>query len=505
VVLVRFEMRCVESPTPPTNDFPTTHLTLFNSFVPKFNVMEKLPIPSTLQTRTTTRCWKFWQMLKQCLLFLAPSFVNIEPKQPQGLLSSKQQLRSTAYLDGLKGIFAVIVFIRHYTIPWNKNIDLDYRSSPNFTYFQLPIVRILYSGPTIPVFFAISGYVLSRKPMEFIHTSSNEKLLNYMAAGIFKRGMRLFGPPICSSLVVVVLLQLGLYSFHYDSMTGQVPLTPARKANFAMQLSDWIAFLFYRLTNIWTWEYQNTSYDGHLWSIPVQYRCSILLYVILTGLSQVRIGYRMLISLVFAIYTMWIGRWEVFVYIAGMILGEHDLLRSSQQSDTYGSSRKLRRIFLLTEMVCIIGFTFALYLASFPRSPDTKMQFYSILYSIETHYTKWHSCGTILMLITLARSSFLQSIFTNSILLYLGDISFGIYLCHGPVLHVIGYRLVVKIANLFHRPPGEGFGFALGLILLFPIVIWTADLFRRIVQKGCTKFSDWITSCISVENAKHGK
>jgi peptidoglycan/LPS O-acetylase OafA/YrhL len=433
--------------------------------------------------------------LKLCFSFLIPSFLR-EKDLHDNVISSQQDLRPTAYLDGLKGLFATIVYIRHYSIPWNSHIDLDYRQSPAPSFFQLPIVRILYSGPTLPVFFAVSGYVLSVKPMKLIRSGSNEKLYNHLASGIFQRGIKLFGPPVISTLIVLVFFQLGFYSFDYDSMPGAIPTLPNHEPTFALQIYDWCEFFSQHLTNIWTWQYQVTTYDDHLWSIPVQYRCSMILYTMLIGLSRLRYGYRTFFALFFAMYSMWIGRWEVFVYVVGMVLGEYETSIQEHQSESQSTSRRKSNYSILVEIFYLLGFILALLLASFPRSPGGNMLVYSVPYGLTEKYTVWHSCGTIIMLLTIPRSRVLHYIFTSSCLLYLGTLSFSIYLVHGPVLHLVGYRLVVRAADLFQKTPGEGFPFALSFLTVFLIVVWIADLFKRVVQTGCVRFSGFITKTV---------
>ena len=92
------------------------------------------------------------------LVFLLPSFVkNLwQPSEPT-------KVPATAYLNGLRGVAAFIVFCQHLTTDYYVGEPLlGYGSRPQDVWItQLPFIRLIYRGSfMIAIFFILSGYVL---------------------------------------------------------------------------------------------------------------------------------------------------------------------------------------------------------------------------------------------------------------------------------------------------------------------------------------------------------
>jgi hypothetical protein len=69
-------------------------------------------------------------------------------------------------------------------------MDYGYGQGENRGLFQLPIFRLFYSGPPmVAIFFVISGFALSLKPLSLIRVEDWEQSLHTMASLIFRRGI----------------------------------------------------------------------------------------------------------------------------------------------------------------------------------------------------------------------------------------------------------------------------------------------------------------------------
>jgi hypothetical protein len=151
------------------------------------------------------------QYLKAFGLFLLPSF--IQSRLISQALSSP--LHPTASLDGLRGTAAFIVFIFHFFLAYTGAPLYGYgSSSENRHWHQLPILKIMYAGDFMVVlFFIISGYVLTTKPLRLACAGSAQSanLLKTLSSSTFRRGMRLFVPTMVGTFVSMVLLQLGAF------------------------------------------------------------------------------------------------------------------------------------------------------------------------------------------------------------------------------------------------------------------------------------------------------
>lgn len=77
---------------------------------------------------------------------------------------------------------------------------------------------------------------------------------------------------------------------------------------------------------------------------------------------------------------------------------------------------------------------------------------------------------------------------------YFGKISYAIYLVHGPVLHVVGYRVERWAWGITGVETQQQYvtGFVLGAVFVVPIVVWVADLFWRGVDARTVVFARWV-------------
>ncbi|AEO56000.1 hypothetical protein MYCTH_2124971 [Thermothelomyces thermophilus ATCC 42464] len=69
--------------------------------------------------------------------------------------------------------------------------------------------------------------------------------------------------------------------------------------------------------------------DVHLWTVPVEFRCSMVLFLTLLGTARLRRGWRFVVigaSVAFAYLSQ---RWELVLFYAGMVLAEMDVARSA--------------------------------------------------------------------------------------------------------------------------------------------------------------------------------
>jgi hypothetical protein len=112
------------------------------------------------------------QHVEKAFFLLLLSYISQRLKN-----SPKNQTRSlpTVYVDGLRGLFSFLVFVRHFLTPWEKDLDTGYAqggNDQNRGILKLPIVRLTFSGPTVPIFFIVSGFVISYKPLKLIRKTT---------------------------------------------------------------------------------------------------------------------------------------------------------------------------------------------------------------------------------------------------------------------------------------------------------------------------------------------
>ncbi|KAH8742218.1 hypothetical protein F5882DRAFT_472189 [Hyaloscypha sp. PMI_1271] len=181
--------------------------------------------------------------------FLLPSFVS--KRLRPGVIALPPKLHPTAWLDGLRGIASYSVYSCHLMyyfpnvgVPWG----LD---GTNKNFFQLPIVNLPSRGSTmVTIFFMISGYVLSFGALKQIRTGGpRQKLSKTISSAIFRRGPRLYLPPMAITFCTAFLAQLGLFESPYSiakdpvgSLSGSGTLVK-RERHLEQLTSFWTEFL----------------------------------------------------------------------------------------------------------------------------------------------------------------------------------------------------------------------------------------------------------------------
>jgi hypothetical protein len=202
-------------------------------------------------------------LIKLCLRSTRPSSVRaLATNIAMGLIPSflrksnvgnQRRLSPTAYLDGMRGLAALFVFLCHYSYTcFVITVGYGYGNpGENTSILQLPIIRLLYSGPPmVCVFFIISGYALSLKPLKQIRARQWDNFLTTMSSSLFRRGLRLFIPTFSSCLLVFVMLRLGWYeptrviSQNRSLHRNVHEYHPLRMESFSAQFNDWVAEMF---------------------------------------------------------------------------------------------------------------------------------------------------------------------------------------------------------------------------------------------------------------------
>jgi peptidoglycan/LPS O-acetylase OafA/YrhL len=196
----------------------------------------------------------------------------------------------------------------------------------NWGIHQLPIIHMVISGHVmVTIFFVISGYVLSHKPLKLLHSNSWERAFHTLASSTFRRGFRLYLPSIAGLFCVLVAVRLGL--FHYSTMVREEGSTirgineqhPPIYHSLGRQIFDWYLTVVH-LMDPWNWNLFYNSYNPHLWTIPVEFRCSILLFLTLLTTSKLRPRSRLCSVFALILFCVRWGRWDVVLFLSGLML-----------------------------------------------------------------------------------------------------------------------------------------------------------------------------------------
>lgn len=199
-----------------------------------------------------------WRLLiARFFMFLVPSFLQSRHMREQ---IRPAKIGPTAYLDGMRGLAALFVYFCHYFYQAFTIAEGYGCGETNYHILKLPFLRLWYQGPAaVCVFFVISGYALTYKPLKLIRSRSWAEFSNCMSSLTFRRAIRLYMPTAISTLMIIALLRTGAYEWTRPFATDRtyhkniMEPHPSPKETLSEQLWDW-AWQMFRFVHVWGWE-----------------------------------------------------------------------------------------------------------------------------------------------------------------------------------------------------------------------------------------------------------
>ncbi|KAJ1322886.1 acyltransferase family protein [Microdochium nivale] len=486
-------------------------------------------------------------LARSCLdfiIFLKPSFINLTSSATEGHPPAPARPPSkTQYLDGMRGIASLIVVNLHWSRETFPSVNSGWGYGDNHGFFLLSFVRLVHCGAAmVSLFFVISGYVTAYRPVQQMHRGEHAALYRGLTSSTFRRGIRLYAPAVASALLTFVAASLGLV--HIPPRSGGKPLHHGVLA--------FLQFLDFE-SNVWTWDLASAGfYNPQFWTISLQFRGSMVLYVAIAGLAGSRAPVRMLVETAAMAHACAHMRWDIALFLAGMVLAEVDVLvdmykernkevnnssstrgwtslsSSSSSSSLWLRGRGMLGAVVKNTFLCAV-LVAGLYLSGYPRDHDGETPGYSWSTQVWPHsrYRRrfWLGVGAVLLATAAAFLGPVQRVFTTRVALYLGRISFALFLVHKLVIRMVGDRLLalcqqmlgVKMAGKEHQYGGveqdeledrhvrdddgnpggttDDWAYAASFILatamVYPLAIWAADVFWRGVEMPSTTLARW--------------
>jgi hypothetical protein len=189
--------------------------------------------------------------------FFVPSYLQGRHAREQ---IRPAKLAPTAYLDGMRGVAALVVLFCHFfyqAFVIAKGWGCD---DAHYNILKLPILRLWYQGPpAVCLFFVISGYALSYRPLKLIRSRNLQDFSTTMSSLVFRRGIRLYLPTAISTLMIVSFIRLGVYEqtreFAMDRtfMRNVREPHPSPLPTLYAQLADWAKDMF-NFVHVFGWK-----------------------------------------------------------------------------------------------------------------------------------------------------------------------------------------------------------------------------------------------------------
>lgn len=317
-------------------------------------------------------------------------------------------------LEGLRGIAAAIVVIYHLVLAFTPKgvgvVPHGYGALGTFTQFAL---GMLNGGAAVAVFFVLSGFILS---LPF----GRDRRISRVMLALLKRWPRLACLTVISCLFAFVLISWSGHEYKraahvigagWLASHGNSPIRPGHLT--------WEGALREGLVNVFT--QGEVKFDSPLWTMRIELFCSFAIFfaapiLFAIGSWGIRLG---LVAL--AIYVS--GTGFPFTYFADFLVGTVLAMLFAEG--------KLPQ--LSNKAALALG-ALGLYLFSFTYEQTLLIHapLKLLLSATYSHYV-WDA-GAALIIIVLLGNAAVKRVFSGSWAVWLGLLSFPIYLLHGPIL-----------------------------------------------------------------------
>ena len=331
-----------------------------------------------------------------------------------------------------------------------------------------------------------------------------------MASSILRRPLRLYIPLIAAVLICGFAAWLGVFEpgrrvwLEPPKNMTLHEYPPPKFGSLYNQTSNTMFHLGQGL-NIWAWNENITpgDYDLHLWTIPVEFRCSSILFLVLIGTSRLQQHFRLGAVISVITYCVLTDRKDAILFLAGMLMAEIDMIIRSRNISLPGHTPKKPSFGIRSAWLTV--FMAGLHCISAPVVGIKGTSGYVTLASLVPRTLPddsfaVQSLGAILTTWAVANSEDIKFLFTNSFSQYLSKISFALYLVHGNVLKSLQYAMMPKLWSLMGGIDGPVggwiFGWCAGMVIILPVTLWLADIFWRFIDIPSVRFAKWLEGVI---------
>ncbi|WP_454015876.1 acyltransferase family protein [Bacillus sp. Marseille-Q7846] len=351
-------------------------------------------------------------------------------------------------LDSIRGLAALTVVFGHFC--------LMLPSFPNFIKFS-PLRFLWAGGEAVIVFYVLSGFVLS---MALYHSKTN--YWGYL----IKRFVRIYIPYYFWIIITFALFILfspyevvGLRDWFYDRWQGSITKLD-------------IINHFVLLNNFFT-----ENYNPVIWSLAQEMRISIVFPLLFLLFYKLNWKKTILFALSFSLISVFlnmlhIGKAEGFyngyadtlhftsMFLVGMLLFKHQ----EKLIYSYRNMKKINKGFLI--VIGIILYLYSILIYGFSRNDTTFL------------LKDWGVVMGVSIFIIMAMSNLKVKVFLNKgVFVYLGEISYSIYLCHFPIMMVLFKLLYTKIPIFFL------------LILCITVTLLFSMVSYHLIEKKCINWA----------------
>lgn len=380
------------------------------------------------------------------------------------------------YLEGLRGLAALVVVFNHYVFAFYPALnsgdpkEMHTRLAFEMYIFNTPFLNLFYAGNfSVCIFFILSGFVLSKSYFE----KREKDILAYNAV---RRYFRLVMPVF---LTVIVSLILKKFSLFYNVQASEI----TKSLSWLKQLWNIQPSLYSAVQQglYGTFINNENSYNPVLWTMTYEFMGSLFVFSFISLFGNLkRRGYIYVITAFLLLNNYYLG------FLVGMFLS--DVI--------YAKNKEIKLSKLTKTIFLLVG----LFLGSYPVS-GTNNSIYSIfnIWVIKQPIIFYHTVGASLVILCLLASITLKTILSSKPFLFLGQISFSMYLLHILILGSFSCFIFISLTKYFHYKVS----FSLMFISSLLVIILLSYLMAKYIDLNGIKVSKIIAKKVTSNSASN--
>lgn len=389
-----------------------------------------------------------------------------------------------AYIDGLRGLACIFVFINHFLMAFFPASYLGADAVSHFDigieawYSQSPVSVITNGNFWVCVFFVISAFVISYNILKRAEDDT-EHYRTALAKSFIRRYPRLMLPVFAVCIIILLASWLNLFANNSAAAVTGSSLMLGRY-EYRLTLKELLSSAFVKI-----WLFSDETFSNSFWMLTTLFLGGFLSSVL--SIMAGRKNQRMLLlygffALLFASFGSLYLTFVFGTMIAYIVVRKKSWLERIQNSGLCG-----------VLAVCLL--LFGLFLGGYP-SGVTPTNLYRLLNHLpETivTYEFYHMIGAVLITSAIICLPALQKFLSGKPIQFLGSISFAVYLLNLPLIFSFSSGMAIGLYNT-RLIRNYGLLALLVLIASTTALLLLSYLFHRFVEPVCEKITSAIVS-----------
>jgi peptidoglycan/LPS O-acetylase OafA/YrhL len=390
-----------------------------------------------------------------------------------------------SYLDGLRGVAAINVLIMHFFIVLAPALIYTSRMPARLGTFEqyfteTPLGLIGAGNFSVCIFFVLSGYVLTQKYF-------NTKDKNIILSSALRRYIRLFIPVLAVIIFSFLLASNGAFHYYIEAVAISGNNNYANYWTFTPNIINALK------TAVWgTFFAGDDTYNPVLWTMKIEFYGSMLVFAMALVFGSLRNRWTLYMASALIFFNTY-----YLAFIIGIALAD----AFSSKSLLFSTLKTENKTILLG--ILILG----LFLGSYPMDSIKSDSIYAFLNNglFQNPRATYHIIGASIVMYALLNSQGMQKIFSSPLPVFLGKISYSLYLIHFLIISTFTCALFLILYPILPYSLAVFVSCFISLILIIPL----SYLFYKYIDLTGLKLSklfyNWIARLWGVDSLSEEK